>query len=216
MDTILNFLRDLKQNNERDWFQNNKKRYEKAKKEFEDILNRIIPEIYKFDPSIGLIAAKDCVFRIYRDIRFSTDKTPYKTHFGGYIAKGGRKSLHAGYYVHVDAEQSFLAGGMHMPPGDVLKKIRMEIMYNVDEFKSIITNKKFRDVFGTLDGEKLTRPPKDFPADFPEIDLLKYKSYIVVNQMDIDKFTAKDFEKYAVNVFRTLHPFNKFLSRAMD
>jgi len=216
MNEILNFLADLKQNNEREWFQANKKRYEAAKNQFEALLNKLIPEINNFDPSIGLLTAKDCVFRIYRDIRFSSDKTPYKTHFGGYIAKGGRKSMHTGYYVHIDAEQSFLAGGMHSPPPEQLKKIRMEIMYNIDEFKSIIKNNQFQKYYGNINGEKLTRPPKDFPADFPDIDLLKFKSYTVISAFDAGKFSDRDFKKYALKVFEVLYPLNEFLNRSRD
>ncbi len=214
MNNILPFLKELKHNNNREWFQENKSAYEKAKKEFESLLNRLIVQIHSFDPSIGTLSPKECIFRIYRDIRFSPDKTPYKTHFGGYIARGGRKSNHAGYYVHIDAENSFLAGGMHMPPPDLLKKIRMEIMYNIDAFKSIIEEPRFRQFFGQIEGEKLIRPPKDFPADFRDIELLKFKSYTVINSMKTSQL--EDIENHANNVFRALFPFNQFLNRAIE
>lgn len=215
MQNILYFLADLKENNNREWFQANKKRYESAKKEFEDFLNLLIPEIRKFDPSIGSLTAKECMFRIYRDIRFSKDKRPYKTNMGGYITKGGRKGMHAGYYIHTEPGMSFLAGGVHMPPPDILKKLRLEIMYNIDEFKSIMNDKGFRKYFDELYGEKLKRPPKDFPGDFPDIDLLKYKSYTVVSGFDPSGQSNEELVSYAAKVFRELYPFNRFLNRAL-
>ncbi len=216
MHTILSFLTELKANNDREWFQAHKGSFEKAKKEFEALVNRIIPEIYKFDPSIGTITAKDCVFRIYRDIRFSPDKTPYKTHFGAYISKGGRKSEHAGYYLHIDADQSFAAGGMHMPRSEKLKKIRQEIMYNVDEFKSIIENPDFKSTFDGFMDEKLKRPPKDFPTDFQDIDLLKYKGYTVLHDLDEGTLLSDEAEQKIAMVFKTLKPLNDFLNRSLD
>ena len=127
MKTILNFLTELKANNNRDWFNENRNQYVKAKSDFEDLINRIIPAIHHFDPDIGSISAKQCVFRIFRDVRFSKDKSPYKTNMGGFIARGGRKGGFAGYYLHLDPEQSFIAGGMHMPFPEELKKVRQEI-----------------------------------------------------------------------------------------
>ena len=138
MKTILDFLTNLKANNNRDWFNENRNLYDDAKSDFESLINRLIPAIYNFDPDIGTLSAKQCVFRIYRDVRFSKDKSPYKTNMGGFIARGGRKGGFAGYYLHIDPQQSFIAGGMHMPPPNILKKVRQEILYNIDEFKSII------------------------------------------------------------------------------
>ncbi len=182
MKTIIDFLTKLKQNNNRDWFNENKKHYNDAKSDFEDLINRLIPATNHFDPEIGTISAKQCVFRIFRDVRFSNDKSPYKTNMGGFIARGGRKGGFAGYYLHIDPEQSFIAGGLHMPAPEELKKARQEILYNIDDFKSIINKPSFKKTFGEIEGEQLKRPPKDFPADFPDIDLLKFKSYTVMHQ----------------------------------
>jgi uncharacterized protein (TIGR02453 family) len=135
---------------------------------------------------------------------------------GGFIAKGGRKGGNAGYYLHLDPQQSFLAGGNHMPSPERLKKIRMEIMYNIDEFKSILDHKGFKNTFGQIDGDKLSRPPKDFPADFPEIDLLKFKSYTAIHSFDNRNVTDKNFEVYTLKVFKDLYPLNKFLNRAFE
>ncbi len=216
MKDVLEFLTDLSKNNNREWFNANKKRYQQARETFEGMVNRLIPGIRKFDPEIGLLTAKDCVFRIYRDVRFSKDKSPYKTNMGGFITKGGRKGGLAGYYLHIDPQQSFIAGGNHMPAPDRLKKIRQEILYNINEFKGILNDPRFKKTFGSIDAEKLSRPPKDFPADFPDIDLLKFKSFTVVHSVNRQAVLDVDFETYILKTFRELYPFNRFLNRALE
>ena len=216
MNTILDFLTTLKKNNNRDWFNAHKAQYLEAKNTFEAFINRLIPEIHKFDPGIGTITAKECVFRIYRDVRFAKDKSPYKTNMGGFISRGGRKGGYAGYYLHIDPEQSFIAGGNHMPAPDMLKKIRQEILYNVDEFKSIVNKPGFKKIYKEIEGEKLARPPKDFPADFPDIDLLKFKSYTVIHAAGNKVILDTNFEQYVLKAFRELYPLNRFLNRALS
>ena len=216
MKDVLNFLTDLSKNNNREWFNANKDSYLQARETFDGMVNRLIPGIRKFDPEIGPLTAKDCVFRIYRDVRFSKDKSPYKTNMGGFITKGGRKGGFAGYYLHIDPQQSFIAGGNHMPPPDRLKKIRQEILYNIDEFKGIINGAGFKKTFGSIDAEKLSRPPKDFPADFPDIDLLKFKSYTVVHPINPEVITEAEFEALILKTFKELYPFNRFLNRALE
>ena len=125
--TIINFLKDLEQNNNREWFQANKVHYDTAKAEFETFINSLIPAIAKFDDSVKLITAKECIFRIFRDVRFAKDKSPYKTNFGAFIAKGGRKNHGPGYYFHLQPGECFLSGGVWMPSPDIMKKIRQEI-----------------------------------------------------------------------------------------
>ncbi len=216
MKTILDFLTNLKANNNRDWFNENRNLYDDAKSDFESLINRLIPAIYNFDPDIGTLSAKQCVFRIYRDVRFSKDKSPYKTNMGGFMARGGRKGGFAGYYIHIDPEQSFIAGGMHMPPPDILKKVRQEILYNIDEFKSTINKPAFKKTFGEIEGEKLSRPPKNFPADFPDIDLLKFKSYTILHKVDQSTLLKDDIEKYIVKTFKEMYKLNQFLNRAVS
>lgn len=216
MKTTLEFLALLKQNNNREWFNANRTLYEAAKSDFEDLVNRLIPGIYNFDPSIGTIATKQCVFRIFRDVRFSKNKSPYKTNMGGFIAKGGRKGGYAGYYLHIDTEQSFIAGGMHMPSPDNLKKVRQEILYNIDDYKSIINKPSFKKTFGEIEGEQLKRPPKDFPSDFPDIDLLKFKSYTVFHNVDQGTLLKDGIEKYIIKVFKEMYSLNQFLNKAVS
>jgi uncharacterized protein (TIGR02453 family) len=215
MKTVLEFLKGLKENNTREWFEAKRKDYETAKTEFENLLNGLIPDIYSFDPEIGVLTAKDCVFRIYRDVRFSKNKSPYKTNMGGFICKGGRKGPFAGYYVHIEPGNSMLAGGIYMPPPEVLKKARQEIYFNAEEFKGILNGKDFKKTFKVMEDDKLSRPPKDFPADFKDIDLLKYKSYTVLHALDDKTVLSEGFEEYALKVFKVMEPFNRFLNRGL-
>jgi uncharacterized protein (TIGR02453 family) len=217
--TTLQFLSDLKTNNNRDWFLENKPRFEEAKKEFEIFIDALILEIAKFDPSIGHHRAKDCIFRIYRDVRFSKDKSPYKTHFGAHVTAAAKRSeIHsrAGYYIHIGPGESMLAGGAYMPQGPWLKAIRQEIAYNSDEFKAILNGNDFKKYFGEMEGEKLKRAPKDYDPDHPEIELLKYKSFLATNKCTDAQVRSKDFLTHATDVFRALHPFDTFLNKAMD
>lgn len=216
MKTIVDFLTNLKANNNRDWFNENRKLYEEAKSDFESLINRLIPAIFDFDPTIGTITAKQCVFRIFRDVRFSKEKSPYKTNMGGFIARGGRKGGLAGYYLHIDPEQSFIAGGLHMPAPEELKKVRQEILYNIDDFKSIINKPSFKKIFGKIEGEQLKRPPKDFPADFPDIDLLKFKSYTVMHAVEPAALMKENFENYIIEVFKEMYKLNQFLNKAVS
>ena len=215
MKNVLPFLYDLKENNNRDWFQANKPQFEIAKKEVEDFVNYLIPQINSFDPAIGPLEAKKTMFRIYRDVRFSKDKTPYKTYFGSYIAPGGRKSIYAGYYLHIEPDGCFLAGGSHCPQGEHLKKIRSEIYYNASELKSVIGSRDFKQYFKQIEGEKLKRPPLGFPKDFPDIELLKYKDFTLFHRFEDECLAAPDFDKVSLKVFQKMKPFNDFMNRAL-
>lgn len=215
--TILNFLEDLRENNNREWFAARKTDYETAKADFDSFINDMIPALRAMDPLIDMVTAKDCTFRIYRDIRFSREKSPYKTNMGAYIARGGKNSQLAGYYVHIEPGQSFLAGGLYMPQPDVLKRVREEIFYHIEEFRAIIDEPGFVKVFGKIDDpEKLVKPPKGFPADFPGIDLLKYKNYAVMHYVPDQVLFQDGFKDQAMNVFQTLFPLNNFFNRIFN
>jgi len=213
---ILQFLGKLKENNTREWFAENKKEYDNANKALLTMLGELIPVIQRIDPTIGVLAPKDCVFRIYRDTRFSPDKTPYKTNMGAYFARGGRKSVFAGYYMHLEPGSSMLAGGIWMPEPETLKKIRQEIYYNSPEFKGLLESKSFKDNFGVLSEEgKLKNPPRDFPADFPDIDLLKHKNYTMFHSLDDDTVCSESFLEKFTQIFTAMKPVNDFLNRAI-
>ena len=215
---ILDFLNELKQNNTREWFQQNRPRYELLRADFESFLNELIPEVYKFDPGIGLITAKDCIFRIYKDIRFSKDKTPYKTNFGAFIAENGRKSLKAGYYVHLDPEESFLGGGLYMPPPDILKQVRQEIFFTSEELMRIMNEDAFQRIYGGLHDmeDKLKKPPRDYPLDFKDIELLKHKSYTVWHTLSVDALSSVTLLKDILYKFKAMASFNAYLNRVFE
>jgi len=216
--TVLPFLDDLRKNNDREWFQKNKSRYEEGKKEFETFLNLVIPAVAKLDPSVKFLEAKECIFRIYRDVRFSKDKSPYKTNFGAFMAKGGHKSHGPGYYIHLQpGGESFLAGGIYMPEPEVMKKIRQEIYYNVEELKSILTEKSFKKFFdGIDDWDKQKLAPREFPKDFPDIDLLKNRSFTVSHLLKDEMISSQKFFDYIMTVFKALQPYDAFLKRAVE
>jgi len=217
--STLSFLKDLAANNNREWFTENKARYETAKADFEKFIDALIPKIAAFDKSVGHNTSKSCVFRIYRDVRFSKDKSPYKTHFGAYITSTVKKSevhANAGYYIHIEDNASILAGGAYTPPTDWLNAIRQEIDYNTKEFKKIINGKEFKQYFGEIEGEKLSRPPKGYESTHPEMELLKLKSFLASHSLSNKQLLADDLLAHSTKVFKALYPFNSFLNRAKD
>ena len=213
------FLKELKQNNNRDWFMDHKPRYQEAKLEFEGFIDALIAEIAKFDSSIRHHTGKECVFRIYRDVRFSKDKSPYKTHLGAHVTSAAKKSdIHtrAGYYIHIGPGESMLAGGAYLPQGPWIKAIRQEIAYNANDLKKIINGEKFKAYFGEIEGEKLKKAPKGYEPDHPEIELLKYKSFLASHKVSDKEATSSSFLSHCADVFKVLYPFDQFLNRAMD
>jgi len=214
---LLQFLSDLKENNYKEWFHENKPRYQSVKKEFEQFLAHAITDIAQFDNSVKTIEPKQCIFRINRDIRFSNDKSPYKTNFGGFIVPGGKKSGNAGYYIHIEPGSCFLAGGVHMPAPDKLKAVRTEIFENTEDFKKILNDKKFKNHFKELTSEdKLKTAPKGFPKDFEDVDLLRHKNYTVIKYID-DKLVCSDkFMDEISETFKALKPFNSFINEAIS
>jgi uncharacterized protein (TIGR02453 family) len=212
----LDFLSMLKENNDRDWMHKNDKIFRSAQQDFEKFVSELIKEIRRFDPSIGMIAPKDCIFRIYRDVRFAKDKSPYKTNMGAYIALGGRKSMRAGYYFHIEPGGSMLAGGLYMPPPEILFRARQEVYYNLDEFDSIINNKLFVTYFGKLSGEKTKLVPKGFEKDFKGIELLKHKSYLVMHSLSDEIICSEKLLGHCGDVFKSQKPFNDFFNKVME
>jgi uncharacterized protein (TIGR02453 family) len=214
--SILSFLKELQKNNQREWFLENKLTYTMLRKQFEDFVNQLICGINEFDKEIGLLTAKDCIFRINRDIRFSNDKSPYKNNFGAYITKGGRKSPFAGYYFHIEPRNSMLSGGCYIPRPEILRAIREEIYQKPDEFLALINDKNWKKNFQELDGEKLQGTPKGFNRDFPQADLLKYKSYVMYMPIN-DKFLANpNLLKNSLEVFKTMYSMNAFINKSIE
>lgn len=212
---ILNFLAELQANNNRNWFKQNEDRYLQAKEDFETFVNNMISEIQKFDKDIGTPVAKDCIFRLFRDVRFSKNKDPYKTNFGAFIANGGRKSHSAGYYMHIQPGHSFIGGGIYMPEPKILLSIRKEIFKHTNPFKKIIAEKTFQKYFGEIHGEKLKLPPKGFPKEFEDIELLKHKHYTVLHPVKDHFWISKNAISKTTEIFKIQYPFNRFLNKAL-
>ncbi|MBN1597167.1 MAG: DUF2461 domain-containing protein [Bacteroidales bacterium] len=212
----LKFLQLLQQNNNRDWFHANKSIYNEAKAEFELVTEILIHEVSRFDKDIAGLQPKDCIFRIFRDIRFSSDKTPYKTNFGTYLVHGGRNSGFAGYYFHLDIKGSFLAGGIYMPPSEILKAVRNEIYEHPEEFKNILSEAKRHNEFNVLHDEKLKTAPKGFPRDFPDIELLKYKSYGLSRIITDSELSSDKILNTIIENFKIIKPMICFINNAIE
>jgi uncharacterized protein (TIGR02453 family) len=216
--STIKFLKDLKKNNNKPWFDTNRKVYESAKQNFAEFIEAVIKKHSQKDPSIAHLTAKDCMFRINRDVRFSKDKSPYKTNFGASINSGGKKSLTAGYYFHLEPGACFVGGGMYMPMPEELKKLRQEIDYNFSDFKKIIGSKRFKSVYGYLDRSAeytLSRVPKGYEADNPAVEYLKLKSYVAMIKFSDADLTSKELVKKTVAAFEALQPLLKFLNEAI-
>ena len=218
--STLKFLKDLKKNNNKPWFDANRKRYEAAKTDFANFIQQVIDLYGKKDKSIAPLKAKDCMFRINRDVRFSKDKSPYKTNFGASINKGGKKAMNtAGYYFHLEPGQLFVGGGLYQPMPPELNKVRQEVDYCFDEFKKITSSKKFKSVYKDLDKSKeftLSRVPKGYEADNPAADYLKLKSFIAFRLLSDKEATSKPLLKITVDSFEALSPLINFLNRATE
>jgi uncharacterized protein (TIGR02453 family) len=183
----LAFLKGLKENNNKPWFDAHRADYDKAKANFVDFVALMILKLEQLDPEIAAaqLEARKCVMRINRDVRFSKDKAPYKTNFGAMLNKDGKKGQGAGYYIHVEHGASFVAGGIYMPMPPQLAAIRQEIDYNFDQFRSIVTNKGFlkHTTSGVTAYASLSRPPKGYAEGNPALDYLKMKGFIATKEL---------------------------------
>ncbi len=212
--STLDFLTQIKCNNNRDWFIGNRAAYLDAKENFESFVQELINHIIEFEPIMKGLEVKSCVYRINRDIRFSNDKSPYKTHMGAFIVKGGKMNgdKFGGYYFHVEPGSSIIAGGAYNPPAPWLSAIREKIDDEPDRFLKIINNKDFIRYFGQLSGESLKKAPKGYPSDHPHLDLLKLKSYLVVNEVNDELVLSDDYFDHTLKVMKAMKPLNDFLN----
>ena len=212
----LNFLSELERNNNRDWFNDNKHLYLKAKDNMENVVNQIISGVSDFDKSVERLEAKNCIFRIYKDTRFSKDKTPYKTNIGASLVEKGPKTLnHAGYYIHIEPGKSFLAGGVYMTEPKNLKAIREKISAEGEDFLKILNKKPFRDNL-ELRGDKLVKVPQGFDKDNPMGDYLKFKQFTVFHSLSDEDVVNENFIYRTVKIFKEIYPFNLFLNEAIS
>lgn len=215
MDKVLQFLKELSDNNNREWFQDNKKWYEESKNKVLFLTDVLINEIGKFDSAVSGLNPKDCIFRIFRDVRFSKDKRPYKINFGSFICKGGRKSMNPGYYFHIEPGRCFVGGGIYMPPSEPLKAIRNYMAEHADEYLEIINRPEFKKDFPEMYNDKLKTAPKGFPKDHEYIELLRYKSFIFSKELNDKAVKSDKYVETMVNSFEQLKAVNAFLYEAL-
>ena len=216
MDSVLRFLRKLKKNNNKPWFEANRNGYTEAKQELETFLEGLIASYSKTDDAISRLTPKDCMFRINRDVRFSKDKSPYKTNFGAYINPGGKKSTLGGYYLHIEPGASFVGGGLWMPMPAELAKIRQEIDYNLPEFTAILSSASFKKQYGSLSTDEeysLKRIPKGYENDNAAAEYLKLKSFIATRKLSDEEVSSTSLKKSCIAAFTALRPLLDFINR---
>ncbi len=217
--STVNFLKKLVKNNNKPWFDTNRTTYQTARTDFANFIDQLIAAHGKSDLQIAHLTAKDCMFRINRDIRFSKDKTPYKKNFAASINRGGKKSIYAGYYFHLEPGNSFAGGGIWMPMPAETQKIRQEIDYNWSDFKKIIGSAKFKSVYSGLDttepGISLANIPKGYEKDNPAAEYLKLKSWIAMQSISDADLVSKDLLKKIVKTFAAIQPLLYFINNAV-
>jgi len=217
MESIFSFLRDLAAHNNREWFGENKKRYQQSLDRFRVFVAEVLGGITLFDPLLRLIEAKDTIFRIYKDTRFSKDKTPYKTNFGCWMSGGGRRSADAGYYFHLEPDGCFMAAGVWMPPAGQLQLIRQEIIFDPVAFSKVFHDQWINQNYERTGAEdKLKKGPAGFPKDFELLDELKYKHYVFSKNYSDMEVVRGDFPQKLVEDYRGLFPVVHYLNQAMS
>lgn len=209
----LEFLKTLRVNNNREWFAANKNWYERARADFEKLVAEVIKSISLFDPEMGLLAPKKCIFRIYRDVRFSVDKSPYKTHFGAVFTPSGLGKS-SGYYLHIDAQESFVSCGHYMLTPEQLKKMRQGIHSDFEYFKEILDEKDFKKEIGDLyrDDDTLKRVPNGFDKDHPSAEYMKLKRFYVTKPIPDSELASDDLVPYIARAYELMQPLSRFLN----
>lgn len=213
--STFDFLKSLKKNNNREWFNANKQRYLDAYNNFSSFVTELIAAISVFDKSVIGLDAKKTIFRIYRDVRFSKDKSPYKTHFGANIVPDKSKCNCGCYYFHLEPGGCFIAGGMHNPDPAMLRELREEISVNSREFLKIIREPSFKKNFNELWGDKISTVPKGFSKEDPMLPYLQYKAFVAVHDITDEKVLSPDLVRYSSKVMNSVVPLNKFLNNAL-
>ena len=213
---LFSFLRELKSHNNKEWFEKNKADYQELRKEFIGFVSTVLESLSKLDARFGQMEASKSIFRINRDVRFSKNKDPYKTNFGMNLNLTGKKEEFCGFYLHLEPGNTFFAGGIYLPPSASLQAIRQEIDYNGEEFLKIVESKKFKSEFGSLVGDKLTRPPKGYDLDNPMIEYLKMKSFIAEKRFNEEEFSEEILLKTVVDSAKILMPLNNFILRSIN
>jgi uncharacterized protein (TIGR02453 family) len=213
---VLDFLSGLEQHNDRAWFEAHRGDYELARSRFGSFVDELLLT-YGAVEDFGYITAKDCVMRIYRDTRFSKDKSPYRTSMAATLAPGGKKSTRQGYYIHLQPhEQSMIAGGLYMPSPEQLARFRMAVDRDAAPFQAILQAKEFKKYFGVLEGEKVKTAPKGYPREHPEIELLRFKQVVVIHRLPDEAVLSPKLVTHTIEVFKALKPFLDYLNGILE
>ncbi|MEJ0054232.1 MAG: DUF2461 domain-containing protein [Bacteroidota bacterium] len=214
---IFKFLKAIAKHNDRVWFEKNKDTYLQSKEYFEEFVTKFLIRLTNLNPEYAALNPKKLIFRIYRDVRFSKDKKPYKINMSAGFSPNGKLVQEPGYYLHIQPGASFIAGGIYMPDADVLAKIRQEIDYNGDKIEKVLSDKKFKKWYGGLEAEdRLKTVPKGYAKDHPRIELLKNKSFIVSHSFADAEVTDKKFMKQLEEACKVMKPLNSFLKEAIS
>lgn len=212
----LSFITDVTLNNNREWFAENKARYETAREDVLALIDQLIPNLSAVDPEFSIdTPAKKCLLRIYRDVRFSKNKDPYKNNYGISFNIKGAGTSSPGYYLHIQPGECFFAAGFWMPEPAVLKKIREEIDYNTSAFLDIINAESFTSIYKLSEEDKLKKAPKGYEVDHPQIELLKLKSYIAIYPLKDKDFLKAGIINQLKTAFESVYPFIQFLRNAV-
>lgn len=216
MKSTLGFLKDLSANNQRDWFQANKKTYDQSRAEIIQLCTDVVDQLSPHDPDIAEINPSKAIYRIYRDTRFSANKTPYKNNLGFWLSPGNKKEAIAGYYVHIQPSESFVAAGIYMPQSPELNAIRQEINFNFSELRKILEEKKFLSTWGDLMDDQLKSMPRGFEKDHPAADLLKYKSFVVSRRFSDKEVSSPQFVNQISETLEIGIPLVRFINEAIS
>lgn len=217
MEEVLEFLKELSLNNNRDWFLKNKERYLNVKKIIDDFTQQLIDGMTIYDSSVKYLSPTDCTYRIYRDVRFSLDKKPYKDHIGIFINPPfGKKSHRMGYYLHLEPDNCSIGVGNVCLPSPMINEIRKSIKENIEEYLGIIENKDFRKLFKKIGENPVKTVPKGFSKDWEHIELVRPKDYYVSHPLSNKEVISKQFLNKALNIFKTGKPFMDFINYTID
>lgn len=218
LDGVLDFLELLQRNNDRDWFSAHKESYVRVRTRVEDFTAWLLPRMREFDRELAWVEPKKCVYRIYRDIRFSPDKRPYKDHIGIGISKKGRHGLCSGYYIHLQPGMSMFGAGVYGLTPENMKKVRDGIYFQSARLRSILADSSVQRIYGGKmeEAAKMKLPPKGYDKDFPDIDLLKYRYYFLEHGLSDKTVASPSFAKTVLEGLRAAAPFNAFLNEALE
>lgn len=215
---VLDFLKTLSKNNDRDWFNAHKGEYLQVKAQVEDFMVWLVEHLVKFDKELALVDARKGVYRIYRDTRFSNDKRPYKDYIGTFLSKEGRHGSCSGYYIHLEPGKCMFGAGVYGLPPEKQKKVRDGIYFQSQKLRNILQKPDMKKVYGGKmdEGMSLKVAPRGYDKNFPDMDLLKYRHYFITRSVTDREVNVAGFAQKLLDGLVTAVPFNRFLNEALD